>query len=256
LGDEDEEEEDDDDDDEAFDRQLDAWEAEDRKKRAKEMFSATRALQTLEAIEGGGERAQWTSSQHKKKTKNEIPLHKYDDDDDNNNNKRIKTRNPQTIIYRQERRGMDVATFVNDLLIAMHHQQPHTSLFSRSRGDVSVWIEHVKMSADLRHAVLYWDALNMQSLVLEEDHIELNNDNATRKGISKTQARRIQWKLDKMKPWLRIRMSQHLRLKVRRLIFVLCLKCRHIRSHYLHPYHMCYFMYSLHPIYLYLYIIW
>ncbi|KAF0693590.1 Aste57867_15455 [Aphanomyces stellatus] len=176
----DEDDDDDDEDEEEFDRELERLEAEDDKKRVKKMFTTGRAIQALQSNDLNDR-----PLRQKKATaaKNAVPLHK---------DEKESRFNPEIIDHRQQRVGL----MLEDFIQAMIEQE--TDL---CRGNIQVWISHVDVSPDLRHAKLCWDINTL-------DHSK----------VSKTAERRVIQRLDKMVNWLRVKVTQNLQLKVRHVI--------------------------------------
>ncbi|OQR84915.1 hypothetical protein ACHHYP_12484 [Achlya hypogyna] len=164
----DDEDDEDDEEEEAFDRELEALDKEDDKKRVTKMLSPDRAMHALH----GDDKATRPAA-----SKNQIPLQKA-------TNSRF---DPEVIGHRQERNGNILQSFLQETLVTQ------TDL---CRDGLQVWVTEVKAAPDLRNAIVFWDVSRVDGSV-----------------VSKKRQSKIRHRLVGMTGWLRVRITQNLRLK-------------------------------------------
>ncbi|OQR99641.1 hypothetical protein THRCLA_06428 [Thraustotheca clavata] len=117
------------------------------------------------------------NKRHQTSTKNQIPLQKA-----------VNSRfDPEVIGYRQERNGNILQMFLQETL---------TTQTDLCRNSLQVWVTEVKTSPDLRSAIVFWDVARLDGTP-----------------VSKKNQNKIRHRLVGMSGWLRVRMSQHLRLR-------------------------------------------
>ncbi|KDO33755.1 hypothetical protein SPRG_01636, partial [Saprolegnia parasitica CBS 223.65] len=110
-------------------------------------------------------------------TKNQIPLQKA-----------VNSRfDPEVIGHRQERNGNILQSFLQDTFVM------HTDLCTH---EMQVWVTQVKASPDLRNAIVFWDVSRPDGTA-----------------VSKKAVAKVRHRLMGMTGWLRVRMTQHLRLR-------------------------------------------